>query len=127
MILLPQMFIINHIYKAYKMTDVHLINTIKKYSEVPECPTDKFVDSFISNMPSAKTQRNNFHWGYGAIAACLLFAFGIVFYNNMASTNLPTTSVTNNSEYNNVNINVSNDEAADAFATELLDYEDIIS
>ncbi len=97
------------------MQDIEIKNLLAKAGPVPECPTDKFVAAFHAQMDEAIVPNNrpkSSYWGYGAIAASLIIAFGVffAFQNQMPFNNAPQ-------EIQTASIS---DNPADEFAAELV-------
>lgn len=97
------------------MQDIEIKKLLANAGAVPDCPTDRFVSAFHAQMDetSALSQKPvRSYWGYGAIAASLILAFGIFFavQNEM----LPI-----NSTQETITASVS-ETPADEFAAELI-------
>ncbi len=104
------------------MNDKDLENLLKGAGDVPNCPNDKFVASFLAQMdkdlmPQKKRVVKSYLPIYGAIAACFLFAFGGLIYNQFFNSQNYA-----NDDYVQI-IDEQNPE--DEFASQLVGYDDI--
>lgn len=104
------------------MEDLKLKSLLDSASQVPECPSDKFVAAFHAQMDldiTPKAANNTRRWQFGAIAASLAIGAGVFFSVQNANVVNQTTEPA---------IIATNDAAstdADQFAAQLVGYEDI--
>lgn len=103
--------------RVKKMQDIEIKNLLANAGAVPKCPSDKFVAAFHAQMDmdsQMPIKPARAYWGYGAIAASLVIAFG-VYLAVQNQIQLPFNNGQANIETASINSN-----PADEFAAELI-------
>lgn len=116
------------------MNKDNLSRILSNASNVPECPTDKFVNAFIAQMETDNVvsandnvKKHKLLWAGGLIAAGLVLAFGIAStnqYGNLFAKPKVTMVATQNDNVA-APTDVSNQNLADDFASQMIGYDDI--
>ena len=117
------------------MTKDNLSQILANASNVPECPTDKFVDAFIAQMETDNVvsandnvKKHKLLWAGGLVAAGLVLAVGIVStnqYGNLFAKPKVTMVATQNDNIAVSTADDSNQNLADDFAAQMIGYDDI--
>lgn len=105
------------------MNDKELEKLLKGAGAIPECPTDKFVASFLAQMDDDLVQKPIVKSRvpfYAAIAACLALAFGGLMLNQMGL--FDNNSQITSDEFTEISSEL---DPEDQFASQLVGYEDI--
>ena len=116
------------------MNKDNLSRILSNASNVPECPTDKFVNAFIAQMEADNAvsandnvKKHKLLWAGGLIAAGLVLAFGIASTNQYGNlfANPKVTMVATQNDNVVAPTDVSNQNLADDFAAQMIGYDDI--
>ena len=116
------------------MNKDNLSRILSNASNVPECPTDKFVNAFIAQMEADNAvsandnvKKHKLLWAGGLIAAGLVLAFGIASTNQYGNlfANPKVTMVATQNDNVAAPTDVSNQNLADDFAAQMIGYDDI--